>query len=174
MGLYIGGNFQMGLAKAADTANRTVTFPDATGTVLVAGASNASLLMPTPTDSGEVAGGAAEALVQAVTITNPPFAGRIFVWADCSVRNGTANDTWRFRIRSDSSAAGVTGTEQDNKSVTIGGSATHGSHCTLLAAYDIAASGTQVIKTTVIRNGGAGVCTAQTRIGYIILPGAAS
>lgn len=169
---------------ATPTANRTVTFPDADMTVIGGGASNTSVIVPavvTACDGGtnKTTSGTTELVIITATgagnpITNPPFAGRILIWATFNgVSPTVANDIFRFRIRFGATSV-LAATELATSTVAFT-STSERKTITLVASAAVAASGAQFLGITAVRDSGTGTLTMETgrqQLQWMIFPGA--
>lgn len=107
-------------------------------------------------------------------ITNPPVAGQILIWAVFNgVSPSVANDIFRFRIRFGATSV-LSATEIVTATATFA-TTTERKVVTLVGCAAIAASGTQFLGITVVRDTGTGTLTLEngrSALQWMIIPGA--
>ena len=161
-------------AKDSGGTTTLYTIDDAGTVTPVGGTGQATLIMPTTvagTGSGTTSG-TTELDIVSKTITNPSAAGRIFISAIISVNGPTAaNDFFAYRLYFAGAAISVV----TETVFTTGGGGRSVIH--LSAQTSVAATGTQIIKTTVKRDSGTGTISSENtrcHLTWIIAPGASS
>ena len=164
--------FKIATQERAETfTNKTLTSPVINGAVT----GTSIIIAPNSVvNAGGTTSGTTELTIITQTITNPPIAGQIMITATFGlVSASVANDWFEIKLY-----FGTTPTSRLAGRFVVPTTAGDGRYCFHLSWIGaVATTGTQIIKTTIVRGVGTGVITAEegiNNISWVIFPGASA